>query len=466
MRRISVYSADRQLIYREGMHFILTNLEDIEVIGEGTSSNEALNFIESHSPDVVILNINQSTPSGIEITRRVTQHFPSVAMILIMDIKDEECLFPAMKSGASACITRDIASDDLLNIVCYAGKGDKPIIKDLRRPTLATRVLAEFEALSIVDDEVIDVPGRLTLGEADILRRISAGNPGEEAAASLGLSEEALTVQLTAILSKLVANDRRQELIKTTQRYRQRVPQELWDKSSTGYVTTSEFKEFKKGMEKRLNRLYAKNLAQSQGWLSQVTAAFRRAPLKAKPFFQPDRKVVEVEETSPQEKARPDLARGEKVAAAAVTLLTKHKTRNINHDESRRNLLGLNLKPETRLIDFLKRRGYEVEESAKVTGGSGATHTVDILATRDDRVIKHTIAIGVLTAKPGKAEVDIGDLTNFDVITDDIDIHNKMVIVIPKLSPLAQKVAEAQQIRVLGIDDLIFLSRDSPDLPG
>jgi len=123
MARISVYLADRQVLFREGIHFTLSGEEDIEVIGETTNNEEALSFIEANSPTVAILNINHSRPSGLEITHRIKQNLPSVASVLVMDNEDEEQLFAAMKSGASACITKDIDPDNLLVLIRDVAKG-------------------------------------------------------------------------------------------------------------------------------------------------------------------------------------------------------------------------------------------------------------------------------------------------------------------------------------------------------
>ena len=118
-------------------------------------------------------------------------------------------------------------------------------------------------------------------------------------------------------------------------------------------------------------------------------------------------------------------------------------------NEAKKDWLEFELEPKAQLTDFLKRRGYEVEEFAKVTGRSGATHTLDILATRDDGVANHTIAIGILVAKPGEAEVTIDKLFDFDTKAYDINIHDKVVVAIPRLSLEAQKFTERQRIKVL-----------------
>jgi len=89
---------------------------------------------------------------------------------------------------------------------------------------------------------------------------------------------------------------------------------------------------------------------------------------------------------------------------------------------------------------------------------------LDILATRDDIVVKHFLAIDVFRNDQSKEEIEIDEISNFDAITDDIGIHNKIIIAIPKLSPRAQKVAEAQKIRVLGNNDLKSLFSDNSSL--
>ena len=141
MGRIRVYVADRQVLFRKGIRFILSRVEDVEVVDDTSNNEEALKFVESNQPDVAILNINDSKPSGIQITRTIKQNLPSVSVILVMDHQDDEHLFSAMKSGASACISKDIDPEHLVSIVSDVARGAKPINKVLLRAALARRVL-------------------------------------------------------------------------------------------------------------------------------------------------------------------------------------------------------------------------------------------------------------------------------------------------------------------------------------
>jgi hypothetical protein len=120
----------------------------------------------------------------------------------------------------------------------------------------------------------------------------------------------------------------------------------------------------------------------------------------------------------------------------------------------KRDWLMFQLKPKVQIVDFLKKQGYQVQEQAQITGGSGAVHTVDILATRDDGLIKFQVGIGILTALPGEAEVNLRELFNFDTRCYDMHIDYKVVIPMPKLSAEAAKFAQQQNIQSFEAKDL------------
>jgi len=261
MEKVKVFLADWQVLFREGIHFTLSGGEDIEVIGEATNNEEALAFIETNPPRVAILNVDHSQPSGIEVTRRLKQSFPSVAVILVMDSESEEQLFSAMKSGASAYLTKDIDPEEMVNIIRKVAQGGYPISERLLRPRLASLVLDEFEAFSIISEQLNNLLARLTPGETEILQRIADRNSIEQVCQAVGISEQAIRYQLDLILSKLVANDHNREVIEAAQSnmvltiirqgFRTR------QASKPEYVTKDEFTAFKESVGERLKSFMA-----------------------------------------------------------------------------------------------------------------------------------------------------------------------------------------------------------------
>jgi hypothetical protein len=131
-------------------------------------------------------------------------------------------------------------------------------------------------------------------------------------------------------------------------------------------------------------------------------------------------------------------------------------------DESKRNWLEFELQPKVRFVEFLRQHGYEVTENARVQGRSGAGHFMDILATRDDGIVTHTVAIGIEIARD---RIGLDRVLDFDVKAYDSGIHDKILIIIPELSEEARKFASYQGIKVLEPKDLEIVLIGSPQ-PG
>jgi hypothetical protein len=135
-------------------------------------------------------------------------------------------------------------------------------------------------------------------------------------------------------------------------------------------------------------------------------------------------------------------------------------------NEAHRKRLEFEFEPKKQLIDYLRRLDYNVQESVKVQGRSGATHTIDLLASVDDPITRHSVAIGILAASSDETEVNIDALFSFDSKIYDTGIDSKMVIAVPRLTSEAAKFAERQSIRVYSLDELRYLSSRQTGLAG
>jgi len=120
-------------------------------------------------------------------------------------------------------------------------------------------------------------------------------------------------------------------------------------------------------------------------------------------------------------------------------------------DETKRNWLEFELRPKVQFLEFLSRHGYQITENARVKGRSGAEHSIDILATRDDGVITHNIAIGVEISRD---KIRLDRIMDFDVKAFDSGVHDRVLIIIPALGEEAEKFARYHNIKVLEPRDL------------
>jgi len=257
MEKIKVFISDPQVLFREGIHFILSGEDDFEVIGETTNNEEAYRLIQVNPPNIAILSMRNGKYNGPQITRRIRRSLPSVSVILISEGSDEEQLFAATKSGASACLTKDTDPDLLLDVIRVVAQGSLPIIEDLLIPGIASRTLAEFEAVATLNEQLDNLLAILTPKDTEILNCIAAGNNLEQVTTKLEMNEETIRRNLRLIFNKLVANDHARGIIEAAQ---QSLPSIIRsginiDDISKEYVTKAEFAEFKENLLERLKSL-------------------------------------------------------------------------------------------------------------------------------------------------------------------------------------------------------------------
>jgi DNA-binding NarL/FixJ family response regulator len=247
MEKIKVILSCPQVIFREGIHFILSGEEDFEVAGESTGNKEAFELIEANPPDIAILSQADVKTDCAEITRRIKGSYLAVSVVLITDKNDAEQLFPAIVSGISAVFTPDIDPEQMLVVLRDVAHGHLPIAEALLTPALAARTLADFQDLATLNQRLGVSMAQLSKKESEILNGIVSGGAIGQVAAKLSLSEEAVRTHLRAILQKLEANDRNRAIIEKTQ---MTLPSLIpgfsrGNAAEHGYLTRAEFNEFK-----------------------------------------------------------------------------------------------------------------------------------------------------------------------------------------------------------------------------
>jgi DNA-binding NarL/FixJ family response regulator len=262
MRKIKIFLSDPQVLFREGIHFVLSGEDDFEVTGEAVSNEDALCHIKDNPPHIAILSMHNGKLTGPEVTRHIKRHCPSVSVILVMDTSDEEQLFLAMKSGASVCLTKYTNPEQLLDIIRDVIKGSQPIIEALLIPGLASRVLTEFQDIATLNEQLDNLLANLTPKETEVLGSIAAGDNMEQVTTKLDTDEESIKQYLRLILNKLIANDQAKAVIEADQRS---LPSMIRGAVRAGgpsveYVTKKEFSEFKESLAERLKNFIGKTV--------------------------------------------------------------------------------------------------------------------------------------------------------------------------------------------------------------
>ena len=210
---IQVYIISQQSIFRNGIQHALSTFPDIQVAGTGEISDSVLTVVDDNPPDVALLDIDGAADGGLDLARKIKQHSPSIAIIVLASNPTDEQLFEALKGQAASYLGKETTADNLAETIRRVSRGEHPINESLTsRPKVAEQVLLQFQELSRrTEAEAFISP--LTPREMEILKYIGQGFLNKQIASELGISEQTIKNHVTSILRKLNANARTEAVV-------------------------------------------------------------------------------------------------------------------------------------------------------------------------------------------------------------------------------------------------------------
>ena len=195
--------ADPHALFRRGVRLVLEDEIDIEVVGEAGDGLDAVERIVELVPDLVLIDVGMPGVSGIEATRRVRALVPSVKVAILTVSEKDEDLFAAVRAGATGYLLKEVSIEELPEAVRAVARGHSLI-----SPTMASRLLSEFNALSRrVEEERGNVP-RLSDRELEVLRLVARGFSNRDIATELVIAENTVKNHVRNILEKLQLRSR------------------------------------------------------------------------------------------------------------------------------------------------------------------------------------------------------------------------------------------------------------------
>ena len=201
---IRVLVADDHVFYREGIKTLLaTRADEVIVVGEAGTGEEACALAVSLQPDVVLMDLQMPGMGGIAATRRLSESASGVA-VLVLTMLEDDSVVPALRAGARGYLLKDASVDDLVRAITSVDRGQSVLA-----PQAADRVHRQLIRPATVADRPFP---ELTEREHDLLAEIVDGRNNHEIASSLGLTDKTVRNYMANILAKLQARDRTQLL--------------------------------------------------------------------------------------------------------------------------------------------------------------------------------------------------------------------------------------------------------------
>lgn len=216
MDKIRLVIVDDHPIFREGVASILGSEEDIEIVGQGLTAEDAITMARDLLPDVMLLDINLPG-GGISATEKISIAFPVVKIIILTGSDDKDIVVSALKAGAHAYVLKGVAARELNGILhtVYAGEG-------YVSPSLAALLLSNISSPHQSQTSVKDGIDELTERERQILELIAVGTSNKEIGQKLFLSEKTVKHYVTNILQKLHVRNRVQAALLAQEKTRPR----------------------------------------------------------------------------------------------------------------------------------------------------------------------------------------------------------------------------------------------------
>jgi DNA-binding NarL/FixJ family response regulator len=198
---IRVLIADDHPLFRGGLRSLLESVDDLEVCGEATTGEEAVELARSASPDVVVMDLNMPDLGGIEATRRIVETADDVHVLVMTMHEDDEAVFAALRAGAHGYVLKGALQDETLRAIRAVANGEA-----ILGPTIAARLQRYLTSPPTADPT--DAFPQLTERELDVLELLAGRRTNAEIAATLFLSQKTVRNYVSGILAKLKVADR------------------------------------------------------------------------------------------------------------------------------------------------------------------------------------------------------------------------------------------------------------------
>ncbi|MBE1499727.1 DNA-binding NarL/FixJ family response regulator [Amycolatopsis lexingtonensis] len=200
--RISVMVVDDHPIWRDGVARDLTE-HGFDVKATAPDADAALRIARTVRPDVVLMDLNLGTTSGVDATREITAALPSTKVLVLSASGEHKDVLEAVKAGASGYLVKSASAAELVDAVHRTAAGD-PVFT----AGLAGLVLGEYRRMADAGDTAGAEPPRLTERETDVLRLVAKGLTARQIAERLVLSHRTVENHVQSTLRKLQLHNR------------------------------------------------------------------------------------------------------------------------------------------------------------------------------------------------------------------------------------------------------------------
>ena len=141
MKKIKVFLAEDHAVAREGIRNFIQHEKDMEVVGEASNGQEAVEMVNDLNPDIVIMDLAMPVLNGIEATRRIKESHPNMSVLVLSAYDNEEFIFAVLEAKAAGYLLKNVRGQELLNAIRAVYEGES-----ILHPEIAKKIIIRSQA--------------------------------------------------------------------------------------------------------------------------------------------------------------------------------------------------------------------------------------------------------------------------------------------------------------------------------
>lgn len=201
--KIRVLVADDHKLFRQGLISLMKTRENlIEVVGEATTGQEAVQLVESLRPDIVLMDIYMPQLDGLQATRIIRERFPEVAVVILTSSESNEHLYEAVSLGASGFLLKSLDASELFHLLDGVKRGEAVMTR-----AMAARLMKGIASRANQSGNEADL---LTEREIEVLKLVAQGFSNPQISKELNVTVNTIKSHIKSILEKLNVENRTQ----------------------------------------------------------------------------------------------------------------------------------------------------------------------------------------------------------------------------------------------------------------
>jgi DNA-binding NarL/FixJ family response regulator len=196
---LRILVVDDHPVFRMGLVALLSSLDGLHVVAEADSLASAIDAVDRHQLDVVMMDLNLGDDSGVEATREIVARRPGIGVLVVTMVEDDDTVFAAMRAGARGYLLKGAGPVEIERALRAVSAGEV-----LLAPSVAAGAMAMLTARRGRPDPFPNLTDR----EREVLELVAEGLDNRRIANRLVLSEKTVRNHLSTVLTKLGVADR------------------------------------------------------------------------------------------------------------------------------------------------------------------------------------------------------------------------------------------------------------------